>query len=226
MPRTYSLTLSDIITQNDEPRVLDIRLAEALEFERPRNIRKLIHRHATVLARFGATETWVERVSLHRGAKPLGGRPAAGFLLNRKQALYIVAKSETAKAAEITIQMVEVFDAWLSGERGPAPALPPRGELRILDRDVPYRLVEGEPHLVLFILCYAFRIEKLAAREYMRAHPEIFGGFGKIMNGPNGGPAMVVNVEEAIALAERFRPRALECLKPLGLAGSRHCLGS
>lgn len=47
---------------------------------------------------------------------PQGGRPGKTFLLNRKQCLYICAKSETPKAAEVTIMMVDLFDNWLEGK--------------------------------------------------------------------------------------------------------------
>ena len=36
-----SFSLSDLRVMSDEPRLLDLKLAAALGFERPRNIRKL-----------------------------------------------------------------------------------------------------------------------------------------------------------------------------------------
>ncbi|ANC91071.1 hypothetical protein A6A40_03670 [Azospirillum humicireducens] len=41
------------------------------------------------------------------------------------QALYITAKSDTGRAALVTIQMVELFDAVTSGKALPAPATGP-----------------------------------------------------------------------------------------------------
>nr|WP_222532535.1 phage antirepressor KilAC domain-containing protein [Azospirillum sp. 412522] len=46
---------------------------------------------------------------------PKGGRPGKAHYLNRKQAIFITAKSETAEATEITIEIIERFDAY---ERG------------------------------------------------------------------------------------------------------------
>ncbi|PYD65479.1 hypothetical protein CDI09_13390 [Komagataeibacter nataicola] len=49
-----------------------------------------------------------------------GGRPTEAYYLNRKQAIFITAKSETAIATDITIEIVERFDAY---ERDAAPAI-------------------------------------------------------------------------------------------------------
>ncbi len=45
-----------------------------------------------------------------------GGRPGKAYYLNKKQALYICTKSETENATEVTIQMVEVFDAFMADQ--------------------------------------------------------------------------------------------------------------
>lgn len=102
------LALTDLdASQDGTPRILDLRLAELLGFTRPREIRDLILRHRHSLERFGEV----------RGTAPqttaLGGRPGRAYWLNRKQALYLCAKSETPRAAEVTIAMVEVFDQFL-----------------------------------------------------------------------------------------------------------------
>jgi phage antirepressor YoqD-like protein len=44
-----------------------------------------------------------------------GGRPGRAYYLNRRQAIFITAKSETPTATEITIEIVDRFDAY---ERG------------------------------------------------------------------------------------------------------------
>ena len=111
-----ALTLADLnIAVNHEPRVEDVRLAEALGMERPRNIRKLVERHREALERLGEVCSTVEQTS----AK--GGRPGRTFWLNKRQALYLCTKSETPRATEVTITMVEVFDAYQAG-RLAAPA--------------------------------------------------------------------------------------------------------
>ncbi len=55
---------------------------------------------------------------------PRGGRPGKAYWLNKKQALYICTKSETDRATEATIQMVEVFDAWIEQQRAAAVPRP------------------------------------------------------------------------------------------------------
>lgn len=97
-------------TIDGQPRMLDVTLAAALGFVRSLDIRPLIHRHISRLSRFGEVVSTVEKTS----AK--GGRPGKAYYLNKKQALYICTKSETENATEVTIQMVEVFDAYTSGK--------------------------------------------------------------------------------------------------------------
>ena len=101
-----SLSVADLnATINHEPRIKDLRLAEVLMFEQPRKVRDLVDRHASHLERFGDIAKTIE--------KPAGrGRPGVVNWLNKRQALYICTKSETSVATEVTIQMVEVFDAY------------------------------------------------------------------------------------------------------------------
>lgn len=114
-----ALNLSDIDTTiSGEPRILDIRLAEALGYERPADIRPMIERHVEALERLGGIIRTV-RKNVGRG------RPANECWLTKRQAIYIAAKSETDRAVEITIQVVEVFDAVTSGRPlGAEPTVP------------------------------------------------------------------------------------------------------
>ena len=91
-------------TINHEPRMQDLRLAEALGFSDIHKIRNLIERHRKSLNRFG------ELISAMVAENRKRGRPGKEYWLNKKQCLYLCAKSETANATDITIQMVEVFD--------------------------------------------------------------------------------------------------------------------
>lgn len=105
-----------------EPRMRDLVLGEKLGMERPRYIRELIGRHMDRLQQLGPVSVTLsaeEKEGLPCRAANLGGRPSKTFWLNRKQVLYLCAKSETPRAAEVTIAMVEVFDAWLEGKRVP-----------------------------------------------------------------------------------------------------------
>jgi hypothetical protein len=105
---TSPLSIEDVKTVDDRPRIMDLRLAEALGFSLAYDIRKLIGRHLEALERFGEVFATVAKTP-----ETKGGRPGKSYWLNKKQALYICTKSETEKATETTIQMVEVFDAYL-----------------------------------------------------------------------------------------------------------------
>jgi hypothetical protein len=105
-----------------EPRMRDLVLAERLGMSNRYKIRELIGRHMDRLQQLGPVSVTLSAEEKegfpHRGEN-LGGRPSKTFWLNRKQVLYLCAKSETPRAADVTIAMVEVFDAWLEGKRVP-----------------------------------------------------------------------------------------------------------
>lgn len=101
-----------------EARMRDLDIAMALEFERPRDIRKLIVRRKVDLDELGISATVAQ---IHDGA----GRPGEEYWLNEKQALFICTKSETKMALDITIQMIEVFSAWRHGQLVPRSAANP-----------------------------------------------------------------------------------------------------
>ena len=106
-------------TVNHEPRIEDLKLGFSLGMKNPASaMRKLVERHREALERFGEVVSTVERTSLR------GGRPGRTFWLNKRQCLYLCTKSETSRATEATIQMVEVFDAHLAGRLAPPPAEP------------------------------------------------------------------------------------------------------
>ena len=119
---THPLIHSDVYTAlNREPRILDLRLAEALGFAQPYDIRKIIERHKPALERLGEVFATVAKTS----AK--GGRPTSEYHLNKEQAIYICSKSETANAVDITLHVIEVFDAATRQDSitcEPAPASP------------------------------------------------------------------------------------------------------
>jgi len=108
---TTFLSITDInTTVNHEPRISHMRLAEALGYSSHTKMRELITRHMEALKRFGGVSPTV-------GDRPeTGGRPPTTYWLNKKQCLYICTKSETKNATEVTIQMVEVFEAVTSGK--------------------------------------------------------------------------------------------------------------
>lgn len=109
-----SLVLTPI---EGEPRIHDLALAERLGFDQSRDIRKLIKRNEPKLLKFGICAT-VARI--HEGA----GRPTDEYYLNQKQAIFICMKSETEKAFDVQIEIVRVFDAYLSGDFHLSPPNP------------------------------------------------------------------------------------------------------
>ncbi|HWL68154.1 MAG TPA: hypothetical protein VNS22_07180 [Geminicoccus sp.] len=116
-PAMAQATVTDLAltTHEGEVRILDTDLAERLGFERPRKIRDLIGPHRGALSQLGELAT--TEIVVGKGQR------TTAYLLNKKQAVFITAKSETAEATAITIEVIERFDAY---ERGllasPAPA--------------------------------------------------------------------------------------------------------
>lgn len=108
-----TLTVSDLLTLDGEPRIKDLILAERLGFERPREIRRLIERHRIELQGFGGLR--------HRNANPgpQGGRPSQDTYLNEAQALLICMFARTPLAAEVRKSVIEVFMAWRAGKTVP-----------------------------------------------------------------------------------------------------------
>lgn len=102
---------TNIITpemHDGELRILDTDLAGRLGFSQPRDIRKLIARHRGALLQMGILPT--EEMTVGKGQK------VEAYYLNRKQAIFITAKSETAEATDITIEIIHRFDAYERGE--------------------------------------------------------------------------------------------------------------
>lgn len=100
-----------VISQNDEPRIPDWKLAVALGFDRPRKIRELIERNRAELERYGRLP--------HRGATSHdgpGARPVQEYWLNEAQALLICMKSDAPRAADVRQEIITVYQAWRRGE--------------------------------------------------------------------------------------------------------------
>lgn len=114
---THTTTLIAPSMHEGELRILDTDLAKRLGFDRPRNIRNLIKRYGADLDKMGPRFT-VERV--------INGGTATETYLNKKQAIFITAKSETAEATEITIEIIEKFDAYERGAITQQPKLSDR----------------------------------------------------------------------------------------------------
>jgi len=103
-----------------EPRIHDLQLAERLGFERPRKIRDMIKRNEAKLLKFGGCPTVGRCLEVGNGAK----QTVDEFYLNQKQAIFICMKSETEQAFDVQIEIVRVFDAYLSGDFTLSPPNP------------------------------------------------------------------------------------------------------
>ena len=108
-----SCTLS-LTPVNGELRIYDLHLAERLGFSQAFDIRKLIKRYEAKLLNFGILATVAK---IHEGA----GRPTNEYYLNQKQAIFVCMKSETDKAADVQVEIVHVFDAYLNGQLSVQP---------------------------------------------------------------------------------------------------------
>ncbi|MCW1844138.1 hypothetical protein [Prosthecomicrobium hirschii] len=106
IPTTRALTVEDInATINHEPRVMDLRLAEALGMARPTNIRQAIEANREELQGFGNLHE--SRANSEKRSR--GRPPAAAYWLTEPQALLLCMFSRTDRAAEVRRMLIEVF---------------------------------------------------------------------------------------------------------------------
>lgn len=107
---TAHISPTDLHVLDAEPRMQDLKLAAALEFGQPYDIRKLIKRNGHELAKYGEVFATVAKTL------PNGGRPTEEFWLNEPQSVLICMFSRTDKAAEVRREIIEVFMAWRRGQ--------------------------------------------------------------------------------------------------------------
>jgi hypothetical protein len=122
----HQLTIADLHAMNGEPRVLDFKLAEALEFDRPRVIRDLIKRnldelrqHGEIISSIGTGDDDDDDPKPPHGAAVSPrrrGPQGLDYWLNEAQAVLICMFSRTAKAAEARTEIIRVFLAYRRGE--------------------------------------------------------------------------------------------------------------
>lgn len=89
-------------SDDGEPRIRDLDLAEKLGYERPRKIRDII-REAEKVNGFGICPVSGRN---HDGGR---GRPADEYWLTERQALFVTTRSGTERAAEVTMLLVDAF---------------------------------------------------------------------------------------------------------------------
>lgn len=108
-----TITVHDLSTGIDgEPCVRDLRLAEALKFERLTSIRVLINRYRAELEQHGPLHQVDAMVEIGSGAR----RPGKEYWLNEAQSLLVCMFARTRIAAEVRRTVVEVFMAWRRGQ--------------------------------------------------------------------------------------------------------------
>lgn len=167
------ITVADLQVQNGEPRVEDLMLAQALGFADPHSIRRLVRRYRPELAVFG------EVFSKRKKPTSVGGRPGEAYFLNEEQAIFITAKSDTPRAAEITVEMVRVFRDYLKGELKPVkvkahrralpqPAAPQAGS------DLPFGFTLAR-ELYSAVMAANVRIERGIERDFGKALEGVLG---------------------------------------------------
>lgn len=108
--QTEIIPSSSIVNLDNEPRILDVELAERLEFERPRVVRELIARNRDELEAYGGLPCHTANPGNQ------GGRPGKAYYLNEGQALVICALSRTEKAAAVRKMLIDVFMAYRQGK--------------------------------------------------------------------------------------------------------------
>lgn len=121
------IKIDDLNESSGEPRVLDIRLAEALGFDKPRNIRDLIQRNENELAAYS------EVYRTARQTSEQGGRPGTEYWLTEEQALLICMRSDAPRAPAVRAEIIAVFMAW---RRGKTPAISHQAIDAVIDRQL------------------------------------------------------------------------------------------
>jgi hypothetical protein len=136
-----TLTLTDLHIMDSQPRVMDLRLAESLQFQDKHKIRDLIKRNQSELESHGdLISATAAEIKLDNGTNPKGaGRKGFEYHLNEPQALLICMFSRTEKAALVRKMLVDLYMQWRLGQLPEAPRqqepepLLPDGALRDLE---------------------------------------------------------------------------------------------
>lgn len=133
-----TLTQSDLIVVQGEPRVTCRRLAEVLGYTRLDNFHRLIRANEDELRDFGG-------IFLFQEEKSGRGRPGQIFQLNEKQAIAITMWANTPQARTVRRLIVEVFLAWRHGHIAPAA---PRPDMHEISADRLIELLQSENQLL------------------------------------------------------------------------------
>ena len=114
-----------VLAQGDEPRIQDLKLAEALEYKAAYQIRELINRNRPELERYGGLSCRTINSS-----GPQGGRPSQEYWPNEAQAILICMRSDAPRAADVRQEVITVYQAWRRGKLASVSETPITKELR------------------------------------------------------------------------------------------------
>jgi len=116
--------MHNITTIDNEPRILDTDLAEALGMVRLNDIRrKIIEPNREELEGFGTIALGGRTHPMPHG----GVKTTTAYFLNRDQAILVCILSRTTRAKQIRQEVIRVFSAWQDGKLqpvNPEPQLP------------------------------------------------------------------------------------------------------
>lgn len=130
---TNGITLHDLKTIQNEPRLHDLLVAERLGFARPRSIRKLIEANKSEIESHGSLAT-------ARGKSR--GQEFTEYYLNEAQTLLLCMFSRTQKAAEVRKAVIEVYQAYRSSQSASTTR-----DIHLIIHELPVRgeiFIEGE----------------------------------------------------------------------------------
>lgn len=123
------LTIGDLQVIAEEPRILDLRVAERLEMAQPLDIRRTIEGNRAELERYG-------EVFAHRPkTSAKGGRPATEYWLNEAQTLLLCMFSRTERAADVRQEVISVYLDYRQGRARARAALSPMPEVTMKFED-------------------------------------------------------------------------------------------
>ena len=109
---TREILIADLQPIRGEPRIRDIKIGEALGFDRANSVRVLIKRNMAELLDYGTVHQIDALVR-----RPQGGTVAGcEFWLNEPQTILLCMFSNTPAAAAVRKQVIDVFMAWRQGK--------------------------------------------------------------------------------------------------------------
>jgi len=123
------LSIADIHIVSNDPRILDVRVAERLRMAQPLNIRQTIEANRDELERYGEVFTRCVKTS------PRGGRPTTEYHLNEAQTLLLCMFARTEQTRRLN-----------DDEKGLHNIQTPGGMQEMTPGTVQHRFPEGLQH--------------------------------------------------------------------------------